>query len=97
MPDSLARAIRAARLPGAGNLTLASLYVVASVAVIVAPGKPGNLISVNPAVGAWAFTLLVNLLHLALLAAFAFRYLSVAHEVPEAPVRTARSGARGRR
>lgn len=97
MPDSLARSVRAARMPGVGNLTLASLYVVASVAVIVAPGKPGNLIAVNPAAGAWAFMLLVNLLHLALLGAFAFRYLSVAHEVPDAPVRTARPGGRGRR
>lgn len=97
MPDSLARSVRAARMPGAGNLTLAALYVVASVAVIVAPGKPGNLIAVNPTVGAWLFMLLVNLLHLALLGAFAFRYLSIAHEVRDAPVRTARTGGGGRR
>ena len=87
MPDSLARSVRAARIPRAGNLTLAALYVVPSIAVIVAPGKPGNLIGVNPTIGAWVFVLLINLLHVALLATFAFRYLSVAHEVPEPPVR----------
>jgi hypothetical protein len=84
-------------MPGAGNLTLATLYVIPAVALIVAPGKPGNLIGVNPTPGAWAFVILVNLLQLALLATFAFRYLSVAHEVPDAPVKAARSGARGRR
>jgi len=36
-------------------------------------------------------------LHLALLATFTFRYLSVAHEVPDAPVKTARPATRGRR
>jgi hypothetical protein len=97
MPDSLARSVRAARMPGAGNLNLATLYVLASVALIVLPGKPGNLIGVNPTPGAWAFAIVVNLLHLAMLGTFAFRYLSVAHEVPDAPVRAARSGSRGRR
>jgi hypothetical protein len=97
MPESLARSIRAARLPGSGNLALAALYVVPSIAVIVAPGKPGNLIGVNPTAGAWGFTLLINLLHLVLLATFAFRYLSVAHEVPESVARPAASARRGRR
>ncbi len=96
MPDSLGRSVRAARMPGAGNLTLAALYVVPAIAVIVAPGKPGNLLGVNPSAGAWVFTILVNLLHLALLATFAFRYLSVAHEVPDPQVK-ARPASRGRR
>ncbi|MGZ5213402.1 MAG: hypothetical protein ACXWXM_06760 [Actinomycetota bacterium] len=97
MPESLGRSIRAARLPGAGNLMLAALYVVPSIAVIVAPGKPGNLIGVNPTIGAWVFALLINLLHVTLLATFAFRYLSVAHEVPEPPERPPASTVRGRR
>jgi hypothetical protein len=97
MPESVTRSIRAARIPGAGNLALAALYVVPSIAVIVAPGKPGNLIGVNPTIGAWVFALLINLLHVALLATFAFRYLSVAHEVPEPRERQAASSARGRR
>ena len=97
MPESLARSVRAARIPGSGSLMLAALYVVPSIAVIVAPGKPGNLIGVNPTMGAWAFALLIDLLHVALLATFAFRYLSVAHEVPEPPERPPASVVRGRR
>jgi hypothetical protein len=97
MPESIGRSIKAARMPGAGNLVLAALYVVPSIAVIVVPGKPGNLIGVNPTIGAWVFALLVSLLHLALLAAFAFRYLSVAHEVPEPAERPPASAVRGRR
>jgi hypothetical protein len=95
MPDSLAKSFRAARIPGVGNLSLAALYVVPSIALIVVPGKPGNLMGVNPPVEAWIFVLLINLLHLVLVAAFAFRYLSIAHEVPDPPARPAPS--RGRR
>ena len=97
LPECLARSVRAARLPGTGNLALAALYVVPSIAVIVAPGKPGNLIGVNPTIGAWVFALLINLLHVVMLTAFAFRYLSVAHEVPEPPERPPPSTVRGRR
>lgn len=97
MPESIGRSIRAARIPGAGNLMLAALYVVPSIAVIVTPGIPGNLIGVNPTMGAWLFALLINLLHVALLASFAFRYLSVAHEVAEPPERPPVSAVRGRR
>ena len=43
------------------------------------------------------FVLVINLLHVVLLATFAFRYLSVAHEVPEPPARPPVRGARGRR
>jgi hypothetical protein len=97
VPVSLTRSIRAARIPGAGNLALAALYVVPSIAVIVGPGEPGSLIGVNPPTGAWVFAILINLLHMALLATFAFRYLSVAHEVPEPPQRPPSSTVRGRR
>jgi hypothetical protein len=85
--------MRAARMPGVGNLGMAALYVIPAIAIIVAPGKPGNVIGVNPSVGAWALVLLVNVLHAAMLAAFAFRYLAVADEVPE-PVRRERSSGR---
>jgi hypothetical protein len=97
MPDSLTRSIRAARIPGAGNLTLAALYVVPSIAVIVSPGKPGNVMGVNPTIGAWVFVLALSVLHVALMAAFAFRYLSIAAEVPDAPVRRSPPPKRGRR
>jgi hypothetical protein len=97
MPDCLTRSVRAARIPGAGNLTLAALYVVPSIAVIVAPGKPGNVIGVNPSIEAWVFVLTLNVLHVILTATFAFRYLSIAAEVPAAPVRRQPPPKRGRR
>jgi hypothetical protein len=44
---------------------------------------------------------LMNLLHAAILGAFALRYLAIAGEVPDAPVRSVaprdRAGTRGRR
>jgi hypothetical protein len=96
MPDAMSRSVRAARMPGSSNLTLAVLYVIPAVAIVVAPGKPGSLIGVNPTPGAWALAIVVNLLHVAMLATFAFRYLSVATEVPDAPVRS-RPASRSRR
>ena len=82
------------RMPGAGNLTLAAIYVVASIALLVVPGKPGSDLGVNPTVAAWAMVLVANLLHVVMQATVAFRYLSVADEVPHAPGR--RSAPRGR-
>ncbi len=91
MPECMQRSIRAARMPGSNNLTFVIIYVVPTLAVLIAPGKPGNLIGVNPTVGAWVLVLVVNLLHAAMLAAIAFRYLMVADEVPEGPVARARA------
>jgi hypothetical protein len=97
LPDSLTRSIRAARMPGVGNLGMAALYVIPAIAVIVAPGKPGNVIGVNPSIAAWAFVLVVSVLHVVMLAAFAFRYLAVADEVPEAREPRGRSAPARRR
>lgn len=96
--DSLSRSVRGARMSGAGNLSLAAIYVVASIAVLVTPGKPGTELGVNPSAGAWVLVLVTNLLHLSMQAAVAFRYLSVSGEVPEGPP-AGRSAARppGRR
>ena len=95
LSDALGRSVRAGRMPGSGNLTLAAIYVVASIALLVVPGKPGSELGVNPSVGAWATVLVANLLHVVMQATVAFRYLSVADEVPEAPPR--RQPARDRR
>jgi hypothetical protein len=99
MPMVMSRAVRAARMPGSGNLTLASIAVVGGWAFLVAP-LPGSTIGVNPSAAAWAVVLVVNLMHVVLQATFAYRYLAVAHAVPEAPVRAQpdrRGGASGRR
>ena len=97
LPDSMGRSVRAARLPGAGNLTLAAIYVVASFMVAAIPW-PGSELGVNPTVGAWAVVFVAGLLHVAMQAAVAFRYLSVASEVPgPAPGRRGAPRSRTRR
>lgn len=98
LSETMGRSVRAARMPGAGNLTFASIYVVASIALLVAPGKPGAELGVNPTVGAWVLVVIAGVLHIVVLAALAFRYLSVADEVPEAaPKRRPAPRTRGRR
>jgi fumarate reductase subunit C len=102
--DCLGRSIRAARMPGSGNLTFAAIYAVPIFATFLTPGLPGVLLDVNPPYAAWTYVVLKNLRHAAIVGAFAFRYLAIAEEVPDAPVGAAPSrdrasgkGARGRR
>lgn len=83
---ALSVSMRAARMPGAGNLAFAALYVLPSIVLLLIP-KPGSLLGVNPSIDAWLLVLAVTLVHLAFQAAFAYRYLSVSDEVPEAPQR----------
>ena len=85
LTDTILRSVRAARISGSGNITLAALYVVPAVAVLLAPGKPGGLIGVNPSIGAWVLVIVTNLLHVGVTAAFAYRYLAGSSEVPDAP------------
>jgi hypothetical protein len=80
--DCLGRSIRAARLPGSSNLTFAALYVIPVFATFLSPSVPGALLDVNPPFTAWIFVVLLNLVHVAVLGAFALRYLSVADLVP---------------
>jgi len=94
--DCLGRSVRAARLPGSGNLTFAAIYAVPVYATFLAPGVPGILLGVNPSAGAWAFVVLMNLLHIAIVGAWALRYLAIADEVPEAPARPTRDRAADR-
>lgn len=94
LAETMGRSARAARMPGAGNLTFAALYVLTSVAILAIP-KPGSLVGVNPSITAWAIVLVASLGHAVVIATLAFRYLSVADEVPEAPARAPKS--RGRR
>lgn len=96
MMDSLGRSVRAARLPGSGNLTFAAIYVIPVFATFLSPQVPGAFLDVNPPFTAWIFVVLLNLLHAAVLGAFALRYLSVADQVPEAPARVPRGSAGGR-
>jgi hypothetical protein len=74
LPLTLSKAVRAARLPGSNNLALAVLYAVPSFALLLAP-LPGSVIGVNPSVGAWTISIVINVLQMAAVAMFAFRYL----------------------
>lgn len=95
--DCLGRSVRAARMPGSGNLTFAALYVIPVFATFFALPVPGVLLDVNPLFTAWMFVLGLNLLHTAMLGALALRYLSIADQVPEAPPRRAPTrAAKGR-
>ena len=90
--ECLGRALRAARLPGSGNLTFATLYVVPWFATTLATtvgSVPGSGLDVNPPYSAWIFVLVVSLFHETVIAALAMRYLAVTDEVPDAPVRRA--------
>jgi hypothetical protein len=90
---TMSKAVRAARMPGSNNLLLAALYVVPSIAFFSATGLgalPGSTIDVNPSIGAWVTAILINLLQMAVVATFAFRYLAVADDVPDAPPPPAR-------
>jgi hypothetical protein len=98
LADSMGRSVRAARMPGAGNLTLAAIYVFLSFVVLAVVPWPGSQLGVNPTVAAWVVVLVANLLHMVMQSTVAFRYLSVAGEVPEpAPKRRSAPPARGRR
>jgi hypothetical protein len=91
---TMSKAVRAARMPGSNNLLLAAIYVVPSIAFFSATGVgalPGSTIDVNPSVGAWVTAILINLLQMAVVATFAFRYLAVADVIPDAPPAPARS------
>jgi hypothetical protein len=93
--DTLGRAVRAGRMPGAGNLTFAGLYVISSITVLAVP-KPGSLIGVNPSISAWVVVLVAALGHAIVLATLVFRYLNVAEEVPDPPERKRRGQQRTR-
>jgi hypothetical protein len=97
--DCLSRSLRAARLPGSGNLAFAALYVIPWFATFVATSvgaAPGSGLDVNPGYSAWIFVVVVSLLHAAILGALAMRYLAIASEVPDAPVRKATARTRPR-
>jgi hypothetical protein len=84
LTDTVARSVRAARMPGAANLWLASIYVVVSLLSILVP-LPGSDIGVNPPVAAWAVVIALSVGHVVMQATLSYRYLAVATEVPEQP------------
>ncbi len=80
--EALRRAVRAARIPGGGQLTLSMLYIFLSLPLMVALAPGGSRITVNPGLATWVYVLLANLSHVAFMAAFAYRWMAVEDEIP---------------
>jgi len=89
---SVAKSVRAARLPGGGNVLFAAAYVMLAIFIQIVsallPGRPALSITSNPSVTAWVYVLIANLIHVGMFAALCYRYLSIADEVPEPPERS---------
>lgn len=88
--ESLSRSFTAARIPGSSALAMALLYAVPS---LFLQGPVGG-VGVNPSPQLWVFVLLVNILHVAVIVTYAYRWMCIEDEVPEPPTRRRRP-ARG--
>lgn len=82
--DAARRGLRVSRQPGSGNLWIAALYILVNFVLLLAP-LPGRLVGVNPTFAAWVVAIVVNLLHVAVLGTFVYRYLAVAPLIDDAP------------
>lgn len=82
--ESLSTGSRAARIPGTGSLAMALLFTVPALAISQLPiGGFG----VNPSAWTWVFVLSVNLLHVSVIATYAYRWMCIEDEVPDPTVR----------
>lgn len=88
--ESLSMASRGARIPGSSSLAMALLFTVPAVAV---QQTPLGGFGVNPSPLTWVFVVVANLLHVSVMATFAYRWMCIEDEVP-APAVRARSGRR---
>jgi hypothetical protein len=88
--ESLSLASRAARIPGTSSLAMALFFTVPAIAI---EQTPLGGFGVNPSPLAWAFVLVVNLLHVSVMVTFAYRWMCIEDEVPDSAAR-ARSGRR---
>jgi len=93
LTDTLTRSVRAARMPGSANLWVAIIYILLSLVSLLAP-VPGSTIGVTPSIAAWAVVIVLSVGHLIMQSTLAYRYLAVASEVPEQPVRKAAESSR---
>jgi hypothetical protein len=94
--ESIKISVRAARMPGAGNLGMASVYGIVAIAIAVAPGV-GATIGLDPTPKSWVYISLISVFHVAVSATFAYRWLCIEDEVPDAPAPKAAAPARKRR
>jgi len=89
---SLAKGVRAARLPGGGNVLFAAAFVLLVIFTQLGPavaGAAGARIDANPSIGVWAYVFAINIVQVGMFVALCYRYLSIAADVPEPPPRSA--------
>jgi hypothetical protein len=91
--DTIRRSARAAMLPGTRQLMLCALYFFIALPVVVGFAPGGKEVTANPQLSTWIAALLVNVLHLAFMATFAYRWIAIEPIVPEEPVRLRRTQA----
>jgi hypothetical protein len=85
--ESIRRSGRAAMLPGSRHVLFCALYFFVALPVVVGLAPGGSQITANPTLSGWIFILAASVLHLAFMAALAFRWIGVEPAVPEEPVR----------
>ena len=85
--ESLSRATTAARIPGTSALAMALIYGVPALFIVQ---TPAGGFDVNPGPGTWVFVLFLNILHVSVLVTYAYRWMCIEDEVPEAPPPRAR-------
>ena len=85
--ETIRRSGRAAMLPGSRHVLFCALYFFVALPVVVGLAPGGSEITANPTLSGWIFILAASVLHLAFMAALAYRWITVEPEVPEEPVR----------
>lgn len=85
--ESIRRSGRAAMLPGGRHVLFCAIYFFIALPVVVGLAPGGSEITANPTLSGWIFILAASVLHLAFMAALAFRWIGVEPAVPEEPVR----------
>lgn len=88
--DVIRRGARAALMPGSRHLLMCLGYIFLTLPILVALAPGGALLGVNPSLAMWIYALVCTFVHLAFLAAFAYRLMAVEAEIPEQPVRLRR-------
>ncbi len=88
--ETIRRSGRAAMLPGSRHVLFCTLYFFIALPVVVGLAPGGSDVTANPTLTGWLFILAANVLHLAFMAALAYRWIGAEPEVPEEPVRRRR-------
>jgi hypothetical protein len=81
--EAVRRSVAASRFPGSRHIGLVFLYFFLTFMPLLYTLQAPGPFTANPTVSQWAIVLAVTLLHVVFLAAFAYRYVAVAEQIPE--------------